>query len=82
MISYGAPMYPGAMFMLAYLGDIPMVGLPGCVMYHKASIFDLAVPRLLAGERLSRRDIVALGHGGLCENCPDCRYPVCGFGKA
>lgn len=82
VISYGAPMYPGAMFMLAYLGDIPVVGLPGCVMYHKASIFDLAVPRLLAGERLSRRDIVALGHGGLCENCPDCRYPVCGFGKA
>lgn len=81
VISYGAPMYPGAMFMLAYLGDIPVLGLPGCVMYHKASIFDMIVPRLLAGERVTRPDIAALGHGGLCENCPDCRYPVCAFGK-
>ena len=81
VVSYGAPTYPGAMFMLAYLEDVPVLGLPGCVMYYKASIFDLVVPRLLAGERLTRRDIVALGHGGLCENCGTCRYPACGFGK-
>ncbi|NLY41470.1 MAG: molybdopterin-binding protein [Desulfovibrionales bacterium] len=81
VISYGAPTYPGAMFMLAYLGDVPVVGLPGCVMYYKASIFDLVVPRLLTGERLTRKDIVAFGHGGLCESCPSCHYPACGFGK-
>jgi molybdenum cofactor synthesis domain-containing protein len=81
VISYGAPTYPGAMFMLAYLGGVPVVGLPGCVMYHKASIFDLVVPRILAGERVTRRDIVAFGHGGFCEGCDACRYPVCGFGK-
>ena len=81
VISYGAPTYPGAMFMLAYLEGIPVVGLPGCVMYHKASIFDLVVPRILTGEKLSRRDIVAFGHGGFCEGCDVCRYPVCGFGK-
>jgi molybdopterin biosynthesis enzyme len=81
VITYGAPTYPGAMFMLAYLAGIPVVGLPGCVMYHKASIFDLVVPRILAGEKLSRRDIVAFGHGGFCEGCETCRYPVCGFGK-
>ena len=81
VVSYGAPTYPGAMFMLAYLGDVPILGLPGCVMYYKASIFDLVVPRILAGKRLTRRDIVALGHGGLCENCGTCRYPACGFGK-
>lgn len=81
IISYGAPTYPGAMFLLAYLGDTPIVGLPGCVMYHKASIFELIVPRILAGEEVTRRDIVALGHGGLCENCSPCRYPACGFGK-
>jgi hypothetical protein len=69
------------MFLLAYLGDIPVVGLPGCVMYHKASIFDLVIPRILAGERLSREDIVAFGHGGYCESCDSCHYPVCGFGK-
>jgi hypothetical protein len=81
VVSYGAPTYPGAMFMLAYLGDVPIVGLPGCVMYYKASIFDLVVPRLLTGERLERMDIVAFGHGGLCESCPTCHYPACGFGK-
>ena len=81
VVTYGAPTYPGAMFMLAYLDDVPIVGLPGCVMYYKASIFELVVPRILAGERLTRRDIVALGHGGLCENCRTCHYPACGFGK-
>jgi len=82
VITYGSPTFPGAMFMLAYLGDIPVVGLPGCVMYHKASIFDLTVPRLVTGERLTRADIVELGHGGLCVMCPECRYPLCGFGKS
>ena len=81
VVSYGAPIFPGAMFLLAYLDGVPVVGLPGCVMYYKASIFDLIVPRLLTGERLTRRDIVAFGHGGFCEGCEHCRYPVCGFGK-
>lgn len=81
VITYGSPTFPGAMFMLAYIGDIPVIGLPGCVMYHKTSIFDLTVPRLVAGEKLSRADIVELGHGGLCLMCPECRYPICGFGK-
>ncbi|MFT5700086.1 MAG: molybdopterin biosynthesis enzyme [Desulforhopalus sp.] len=81
VVSYGAPTYPGAMFMLAYLDGVPVVGLPGCVMYHKASIFDLVIPRILAGEKVTRRDIVAFGHGGFCEGCDTCRYPICGFGK-
>ncbi len=81
VVTYGAPILPGAMFMLAYLGDIPVVGLPGCVMYHNTSIFDLVVPRLLAGETLKREDISRLGHGGLCRSCDVCRYPECSFGK-
>ena len=81
VVVYGAPVLPGAMFMLAMIGDVPVLGLPGCVMYHKASIFDLIVPRLLAGETVSARDIAALGHGGLCLACPECRYPICPFGK-
>jgi hypothetical protein len=81
VVSYGAPVFPGAMFMLAYIGEVPVVGLPGCVMYYHASIFDLVVPRLLAGVRLVEADISALGHGGFCAGCPDCRYPLCGFGK-
>ncbi|CAG36450.1 molybdopterin-binding protein [Desulfotalea psychrophila] len=81
IISYGAPVLPGAMFMLAHLEGIPLLGLPGCVMYHAISIFDLIVPRLLAGVEIKREDIAALGHGGFCEGCDCCHYPVCGFGK-
>jgi len=81
IITYGAPVLPGAMFMLAYKDDIPIVGLPGCVMYHATTVFELIVPRLLAGEKVSRKDFAKLGHGGLCANCEVCRYPDCGFGK-
>lgn len=79
--TYGAPVLPGAMFLLGYLEEVPVVGLPGCVMYHGTSVFDLVVPRLLAGEHVTRRDIKKLGHGGLCRNCAVCTYPNCGFGK-
>ena len=82
VVSYGAPVLPGAMFMLSYVGDVPVVGLPGCVMYSRTSIFDLIVPRLLAGEKITKKDIVKLAHGGLCLNCKVCTFPVCGFGKA
>ncbi len=84
IVSYGAPVFPGAMFLLASLESagrsIPVLGLPGCVMYHRASIFDLIVPRLLAGVDVAAEDIARLGHGGFCANCPDCRYPCCPFG--
>ncbi len=82
IITYGAPVLPGAMFMLAYIGNVPVVGLPGCVMYSRVSIFDLIVPRILAGEIPTRTDIKKLAHGGLCRNCEVCTYPNCGFGKA
>ena len=81
LITYGAPVLPGAMFLLAYLGDIPIMGLPGCVMYSKNTVFDLVAPRILTGERLTRLDIVKLGMGGLCLDCAVCTYPRCSFGK-
>ena len=85
IVCYGAPVYPGAMFLLAWAegtaGRVPVIGLPGCVMYHKTSIFDLIVPRLLAGLEVNAADIAAMGHGGFCSQCTDCRYPVCPFGK-
>lgn len=81
VVTYGAPVLPGAMFMLAHIGQIPVLGLPGCVMYNRASIFDLVVPRILAGEPVLRDDLVALGHGGFCAGCENCRYPLCSFGK-
>jgi molybdenum cofactor synthesis domain-containing protein len=82
VVTYGSPTFPGVMFMLAYLGDVPVLGLPGCVMYYRASIFDLVVPRLLAGQPVTRQDIASLAHGGFCAGCEPCRYPVCPFGKS
>lgn len=81
IVSYGAPVLPGAMMMVAYLGQVPILGLPGCVMYAKRTIFDLLMPRVAAGVEITRDDIVSLGEGGLCLNCPVCTYPNCGFGK-
>lgn len=81
ILSYGAPTLPGAMFLLSYIGETPVLGLPGCVMYSRRTILDLVLPRIAAGERVERRDIVRLGQGGYCRNCKDCRYPNCGFGK-
>ena len=82
VVSYGAPVLPGAMFLVAYNEDgRPVCGLPGCVMYAKATVFDLVLPRIAAGVPISRRELKSLGHGGLCLGCPECRYPVCPFGK-
>jgi molybdenum cofactor synthesis domain-containing protein len=78
---YGAPVMPGVMFMLAYLGQTPVLGLPGCVMYCPATVFDLVLPRLLAGERVASEEIAALGHGGLCRGHRKCAFPHCEFGK-
>ncbi|MBU3142995.1 molybdopterin-binding protein [Clostridium sp. CF012] len=81
LITYGAPVLPGAMFLLAYKGDIPILGLPGCVMYSRTTIFDLVLPRILAREKLNYADFAAYGHGGLCNECEECKYPDCAFGK-
>lgn len=81
IVTYGAPILPGAMFLLAYKGDIPIMGLPGGVMYCPRSVFDLILPRVLCEEKLTKSDIAAYGHGGLCMNCEVCTYPNCTFGK-
>lgn len=81
IIFYGTPVLPGAMFLYARIGEIPLMGLPACVFYHKVTMFDLILPLILAGEKPTRKEIAAMGHGGLCRNCTECRYPVCPFGK-
>lgn len=81
LVTYGAPVLPGAMFLLAYLGEVPVMGLPGCVMYAQTTIFDLVLPRVLAGEKLTREEIIAIGHGGLCLSCTNCNFPHCPLGK-
>ncbi len=80
-ITYGSAVLPGAMFLMAYIGDVPVLGIPACGMYAKTTIFDLILPRILAGEKIGRRELAELGHGGLCMKCETCRYPICPFGK-
>lgn len=60
---------------------IPILGIPACGMYHRTTIFDLVLPRILAGEHIGREELAEMGHGGLCLNCKECRYPICPFGK-
>ncbi len=85
LVTYGAPVLPGAMFLLAYYEtdgkSIPILGLPGCVMYAKRTIFDIVLPRIMAGDTLTAEDFSVLGHGGLCLQCDVCTFPNCGFGK-
>ena len=82
VITYGAPVLPGAMFLLGYFNDgTPIMGLPGCVMYAGATIFDLILPRVAAGAAVTRADIAAMGNGGLCLGCNPCHWPNCPFGK-
>jgi molybdopterin biosynthesis enzyme len=80
-IVYGSSVLPGAMLLCARIGSVPVLGVPACGMFHDQTIFDLVLPRVLAGEQLTRRDLAELAHGGLCLNCPECRFPVCPFGK-
>ena len=83
---YGAPVLPGAMFLVGVLdgpqGELPILGVPACALFHPTTILDLVLPRVLAGERFTRETIAAMAHGGYCQNCADgCRFPSCGFGR-
>ena len=81
LVTYGSPILPGAMFLLAYYNDIPILGVPSCAMYSKRTVLDLVLPRVLADERLTMEDIAEYGHGGLCLDCKVCTFPHCSFGK-
>ncbi len=82
IVTYGAPVLPGAMLCLGYFEDgTPILGLPGCVMYAKATIFDLVLPQVACGIKVDKKKIVSYGHGGLCLCCEECHYPICPFGK-
>ncbi|MDI6725979.1 MAG: molybdopterin-binding protein [Smithellaceae bacterium] len=88
--AYGSAVLPGAMLLVGSVetedGDgkrvIPIIGIPACGMYHRTTVLDLVLPRILAGETIGRKELAELGHGGLCLGCPECRFPLCPFGKA
>jgi molybdenum cofactor synthesis domain-containing protein len=88
IITYGSPMFPGAMMMLAYIGVdlgaesryIAIMGIPGGMLHSKRTAFDVVFPRVLTGRTVSREEINRAGNGGLCLNCKTCIFPNCGFG--
>ncbi len=81
-LHYGSAVLPGAMFLVAYIGDVPLLGVPACGLYHRITVLDLILPRILAGEKIGKAELAFLGHGGLCKDCEECSYPHCPFGKS
>lgn len=80
-VYYGSAVLPGAMFLVAYIGEVPLLGVPACALHHPVTVLDLILPRILAGEHITKKELAFLGHGGLCLDCQECLYPRCGFGK-
>jgi len=80
-VVYGTPVLPGAMFLYGRFGNVPVLGLPACVLFFRATVLDLILPRVLAGERITREDLAAMAHGGMCLECETCHFPRCSFGK-
>lgn len=81
VITYGSPVLPGAMFMMAYYHKIPLLGVPACGMFSKVTVLDLMLPYVFAGEKITKEMVVNKAHGGLCLQCEVCVYPHCEFGK-
>ena len=78
---YGVPVLPGNMTLIARIGETQMLGVPACGLFHERTSFDLLLPRLLAGIPVTRSDLAAFAHGGLCLGCDECTYPKCTFGR-
>lgn len=81
VVSHGVPAQPGNMTLVAYLGDIPVLGVPGAAISLPTTMFDVLLPQVYAGDKLTREDLVRLGEGGLCQQCPGCHFPNCTFGR-
>ncbi|MGM0445917.1 MAG: molybdopterin-binding protein [Bacillota bacterium] len=81
IIKYGVPVLPGNKLMVAYLDQVPILGLPACVIFERTTVFDIVYPRILSGEKITKDKLVELSYGGLCHDCPVCQYPHCSFGK-
>lgn len=82
VVTYGAPFLPGAMMLLGYFEDeTPIIGLPGCVMYAAATVFDILLPKILTKIKWTREEIIDIGYGGLCRQCKTCHFPNCSFGN-
>ena len=81
IVSYGVPSQPGNMTLIAYLGDVPVLGVPGAAVSLPTTMFDVVLPQVFAGLRFTREELIGLGDGGLCQQCAECRWPNCTFGR-
>ncbi len=81
MVSYGAPVLPGNMFMAGYLNEIPVFGVPACALFYNITVLDLFLPYIFSDTRITKKDIINMGYGGFCRHCDICNFPNCGFGK-
>ena len=81
IVSYGVPSQPGNMTLVAYLGDIPILGVPGAAIKLPTTVFDVLLPQIFAGDKISKEELIALADGGLCQMCQTCHWPNCTFGR-
>lgn len=81
IIAHGVPAQPGNMTLVAYLGDIPVLGVPGAAIKLPTTILDVLLPQIFAGDRITKEELTELGDGGLCQMCSNCHWPNCSFGR-
>lgn len=81
IISHGVPSQPGNMLMVAYLGSIPVIGVPGAAVKLPTTTFDVILPQIMTGQKVTKTDLVRLGDGGFCQGCEVCHWPNCTFGR-
>ena len=81
IVTHGVPAQPGNMTLVAYLGDVPVLGVPGAAIKLPTTIFDVLLPQIFAGERITKEELIGLGDGGLCQMCGSCHWPNCSFGR-
>jgi len=81
VISHGVPSQPGNMTLVAYLGNIAVLGIPGAAISLPTTIFDVLLPQVFAGVRFTKEELTGLGNGGLCQQCGECHFPNCTFGR-
>ena len=81
LITHGIPAQPGNMTLVAYLGDVPILGVPGAAIKLPTTIFDVLLPSIFAEEKITKEDLIHLADGGLCQMCTTCHWPNCTFGR-
>ena len=81
VVTHGVPSQPGNMTLMAYLGDVPVMGVPGAAISLPTTIFDVMLPQVFARVKFTHEELIGLGDGGLCQLCAACHFPNCTFGR-